>query len=305
MWPVWLHVACFFFCYPHEYDQINPSDRLRFVVMLQGIEVYKHIPELFSEDRLAGIAQWIVFFWAHICHRTLLLTQGMVLPLTLISCRMSLKFFEVVELHKFSLWSFNWPEWFFRFQQSSVSLNSIGFAVIRKGCLRLRCYAIGDAGRLNDPLKDNKNGPVLQGLNGSAASFRTVGAEITPETGDFFVSDAEGDPDKPTEGFSAIEDAINSLRDGKVRENKYLILYEQKNSFLHACNSWIWALYLIMAIFDITCKMILQRYPNCIYLPASIVHFILWSTRWITLAYPLPRNHSCTTSSSWILNTFM
>ena len=88
-------------------------------------------------------------------------------------------------------------------------------------------------------MKDNKNGPVLQGLNGSATSFRTVSAEVTPETGDFFVSDAEGDPDKPTEGFSAIEDAINSLRDGKVRENKYLILYEQKNSFLHACNSWI------------------------------------------------------------------
>ncbi|XP_047095244.1 probable monofunctional riboflavin biosynthesis protein RIBA 3, chloroplastic isoform X1 [Lolium rigidum] len=102
-----------------------------------------------------------------------------------------------------------------RFQQGSVSLNSIGFAVIRKGLLRLRCYAIGDEGGLNDPLKENKNGPVFQELNGSAASFRTVGAEITQETGDFFVSDAEGDPDKPTEGFSSIEDALNSLREGK------------------------------------------------------------------------------------------
>ncbi|XP_024314735.1 probable monofunctional riboflavin biosynthesis protein RIBA 3, chloroplastic isoform X2 [Brachypodium distachyon] len=87
--------------------------------------------------------------------------------------------------------------------------------VFRKGWLQLRCYAIGDAGSLNDPLKENKNGPVLQGLNGSGSSFTTLGAEITQETGDFFVSDAEGDPDKPTEGFSSIEDAINSLREGK------------------------------------------------------------------------------------------
>ncbi|XP_044978316.1 probable monofunctional riboflavin biosynthesis protein RIBA 3, chloroplastic isoform X1 [Hordeum vulgare subsp. vulgare] len=102
-----------------------------------------------------------------------------------------------------------------RLQQCSVSLNSVGFAVIRKGCLSLRCYAIGDAGRRNDPLNENKNGPISQELNGPSASFTTVGAEITQETGDFFVSDAEGDPDKPTDGFSSIEDAINSLREGK------------------------------------------------------------------------------------------
>jgi hypothetical protein len=60
MWPVWLHLAWFYFCYPH--DQISPSDRLRFVVMLQEIEVYKLIPEPISEDQLAGIAKWIAFF---------------------------------------------------------------------------------------------------------------------------------------------------------------------------------------------------------------------------------------------------
>jgi len=38
------------------------------------------------------------------------------------------------------------------------------------------------------------------------------------ETGDFFVSDAEGDPDKPTDGFSSIDQAINALREGKVGE---------------------------------------------------------------------------------------
>uniref|UniRef100_A0A0D9WHC4 GTP cyclohydrolase II n=1 Tax=Leersia perrieri TaxID=77586 RepID=A0A0D9WHC4_9ORYZ len=89
-----------------------------------------------------------------------------------------------------------------RFQQGSGGISSIGFAVIRKGGLNLRCYAVDGIGgpeNLNDPLKENNNGPVLQGLNGSGASFRTVGAEITQETGDFFVSDAEGDPDKPTD----------------------------------------------------------------------------------------------------------
>ncbi|XP_062179922.1 probable monofunctional riboflavin biosynthesis protein RIBA 3, chloroplastic isoform X1 [Phragmites australis] len=106
--------------------------------------------------------------------------------------------------------------------------NSIGFAVIRKGCLKLRCYAIGDGfggpGHLNDPLNNN-NGPVFQGLNGSGASFRTVGAEITQETGDFFVSDAEGDPDKPTDGFSSIDQAINALREGR-----FVIAVDDENS---------------------------------------------------------------------------
>ncbi|KAG8040757.1 hypothetical protein GUJ93_ZPchr0337g7079 [Zizania palustris] len=69
---------------------------------------------------------------------------------------------------------------------------------------------------LNDPLKENNNGPVLQGLNGSGAFFRAIGAKITQETGDFFVSDAEGDPDKPTDGFSSIDEAISALHEGKT-----------------------------------------------------------------------------------------
>ena len=106
-----------------------------------------------------------------------------------------------------------------RVQQGSGGINSIGFAVIRKGSLKLRCYAIGGLGggeNLNDPLKESNNGPVLQGFNGSSASFRTVGAKITQETGDFFVSDAEGDPDKPTDGFSSIDEAIGALHEGKM-----------------------------------------------------------------------------------------
>jgi len=48
-------------------------------------------------------------------------------------------------------------------------------------------------------------------------SFETLNAEITQETVDFFVSDAEGDPDCPSEGYSSIDQAINALRQGKVR----------------------------------------------------------------------------------------
>lgn len=106
-----------------------------------------------------------------------------------------------------------------RLQQGPGGLNSIGFAVIKKGCLKLRCYAIGDElggpGRFSKHFIDNSNGPVFQGLDASAGSFRTVGAEITQDTGDFFVSDAEGDPDKPTDGFSSIDQAIGALREGK------------------------------------------------------------------------------------------
>jgi 3,4-dihydroxy 2-butanone 4-phosphate synthase / GTP cyclohydrolase II len=86
----------------------------------------------------------------------------------------------------------------------------------------LRCYAtgdgLGDPGYLDDQLNKTSNGSVFQGLPGPGASVRTVGAEITQATGDFFVSDAEGDPDKPTDGFSSIDQAITALREGKVGE---------------------------------------------------------------------------------------
>lgn len=49
----------------------------------------------------------------------------------------------------------------------------------------------------------------------TSTPFKTVDAEITPETIDFFVSDAEGDPDCPSRGFSSIQQALNSLRQGK------------------------------------------------------------------------------------------
>lgn len=67
-------------------------------------------------------------------------------------------------------------------------------------------------------LKGNENGSLqLSTFDESAtAPFETLDAEITPETIDFFVSDAEGDPDCPSPGYSSIEQAISSLRQGKV-----------------------------------------------------------------------------------------
>lgn len=52
MWSVCLHLSLFSSFYPH--DQIGPSDRLRGVVTLQEIEVYKHILKLRLEGRLGS-----------------------------------------------------------------------------------------------------------------------------------------------------------------------------------------------------------------------------------------------------------
>ncbi|VVB16630.1 unnamed protein product [Arabis nemorensis] len=57
-----------------------------------------------------------------------------------------------------------------------------------------------------------------------SASFETVDAEITPETVDFFVSDAEGDPDCPTQGYSSIELALQAIRKGK-----FVIVVDDEN----------------------------------------------------------------------------
>ncbi|GKV01032.1 hypothetical protein SLEP1_g13632 [Rubroshorea leprosula] len=72
------------------------------------------------------------------------------------------------------------------------------------------------AGNLSEdrPLKGNENGSL----------FGTLDAEITPETTDFFVSDAEGDPDCPSEGYSSVEQALNTLRNGK-----FVIVVDDEN----------------------------------------------------------------------------
>ncbi|CBI16196.3 hypothetical protein VitviT2T_008087 [Vitis vinifera] len=111
------------------------------------------------------------------------------------------------------------------FPRSLAAPQSIGVG-IGVGLSRHRwcstCWAVGvsgvGAGNVFDkiPLKANENGSVLGALEGpTSAPFGTLDAEITPETIDFFVSDAEGDPDSPSEGFSSIEQALNTLRQGK------------------------------------------------------------------------------------------
>ncbi|KAK9062606.1 hypothetical protein SSX86_019794 [Deinandra increscens subsp. villosa] len=80
------------------------------------------------------------------------------------------------------------------------------------------CRALGDpAGGDNGSvsgLSASNSGELLPSPE-SLEKFKTLEAEITPETVDFFVSDAEGDPDRPSDGFSAVEDALSTLRRGK------------------------------------------------------------------------------------------
>ncbi|CAK9140224.1 unnamed protein product [Ilex paraguariensis] len=93
------------------------------------------------------------------------------------------------------------------------------------------CWAVGlsgdGAGDVFDEsvLKGIESGSLLGALDDpSSAPFGTVDAEITQETIDFFVSDAEGDPDCPSEGFSSIEQALKTLRQGK-----FVIVVDDEN----------------------------------------------------------------------------
>ncbi|KAL3850711.1 hypothetical protein ACJIZ3_012593 [Penstemon smallii] len=61
---------------------------------------------------------------------------------------------------------------------------------------------------------ENLNGSLFNN-NSSDESIGTVDAEITQETIGFFVSDAEGDPDRPSPGYSSIKQALTSLRQQK------------------------------------------------------------------------------------------
>ncbi|KAH6814106.1 monofunctional riboflavin biosynthesis protein RIBA 3 [Perilla frutescens var. frutescens] len=69
------------------------------------------------------------------------------------------------------------------------------------------CLALGSSDE-----KSNANGLSDEA---STSPFGTLEAEITQETIDFFVSDAEGDPDRPSPGYSAIEQALSALRQEK------------------------------------------------------------------------------------------
>ncbi|KAK6234790.1 hypothetical protein SCA6_010127 [Theobroma cacao] len=109
--------------------------------------------------------------------------------------------------------------------------RGVEIRLYRKRWLNCSCCALGvseiGAGNLFDDnsLNGAENGSLLGALDESAsAPFGTVDAEITPETIDFFVSDAEGDPDCPSKGFASIEQALNTLRQGK-----FVIVVDDEN----------------------------------------------------------------------------
>ncbi|RRT77702.1 hypothetical protein B296_00018289, partial [Ensete ventricosum] len=107
--------------------------------------------------------------------------------------------------------------------RSFIGIHNLSYGLIKKGWSRLGCRSIGGSGTAGaewldgGSLKGKDNGSVVGGLDGSRSAFSTLNPEITQETVDFFVSDAEGDPDQPSEGFCSIDQAVNALREGKVR----------------------------------------------------------------------------------------
>lgn len=102
-------------------------------------------------------------------------------------------------------------------QRSFAASQSRGIGLSRKGWVNFKCWTVGGGGGGGGSLLGNDNGSLLAGEKElELKSFETLNAEITPETIDFFVSDAEGDPDCPSEGFSSIDEAIEALRCGKI-----------------------------------------------------------------------------------------
>ncbi|KAF6148820.1 hypothetical protein GIB67_014191 [Kingdonia uniflora] len=105
-----------------------------------------------------------------------------------------------------------------RCQRSFGTPRGLVLRQTRNGVLSYRCGAIGINGIGDGEVLDGGGGSLKDGVNGHISKgtfFGTVNAEITQETLDFFVSDAEGDPDCPSEGFFSIEQALIALREGK------------------------------------------------------------------------------------------
>ncbi|KAH9621841.1 hypothetical protein KSS87_013155 [Heliosperma pusillum] len=110
----------------------------------------------------------------------------------------------------------------FRFCTPSSSRSSLLVHHKQRWC-NLSCCAriFGDA-NLDDADVDDE----LSSQNGSLKTLplTTLNAEITPETVDFFVSDAQGDPDCPTKGYSSIDQALVTLKQGK-----FVIVVDDEN----------------------------------------------------------------------------
>ncbi|XP_073222784.1 monofunctional riboflavin biosynthesis protein RIBA 3, chloroplastic isoform X2 [Cicer arietinum] len=95
-----------------------------------------------------------------------------------------------------------------RFNRSYATRHSARFGSWKNKVRNSAFYAIGfSVVGIEDVFDDsdltrNENGSLLEDV------------EIKQEN-DFFVSDAEGDPDCPSKGYSSIEHALNALRQGK------------------------------------------------------------------------------------------
>jgi 3,4-dihydroxy 2-butanone 4-phosphate synthase / GTP cyclohydrolase II len=114
---------------------------------------------------------------------------------------------------------------FISFQKLFGGFHNTEFEFVKRG-FRLQCYEIGGPDYVQeDPLKGRDNRSVLGRFGLSDGSFKTINAEITQETTKFFVSDAEGDPDRPSDGYSSVDDAIRALQEGKVRKNSKIHLF--------------------------------------------------------------------------------
>ncbi|WOK95539.1 putative monofunctional riboflavin biosynthesis protein RIBA 3 [Canna indica] len=105
--------------------------------------------------------------------------------------------------------------------RSFISIHNLSYGLIKKGWSGFRCSSVGGGETTGGvwfdggSLKGSDNGSIVEGFDRAGSSFSTLNAEITQETVDFFVSDAEGDPDQPSEGFCSIDLAIHALREGK------------------------------------------------------------------------------------------
>ncbi|KAK7402170.1 hypothetical protein VNO78_14222 [Psophocarpus tetragonolobus] len=84
------------------------------------------------------------------------------------------------------------------------------------------CCGVGVGIEDDNYLHRNKNRSLLCACNNNSASFGTLDA---PQTTDFFVSDAEGDPDSPSKGYSSIAQALFALRQGK-----FVIVVDDENN---------------------------------------------------------------------------
>ncbi|KAI9081932.1 hypothetical protein K1719_036194 [Acacia pycnantha] len=109
---------------------------------------------------------------------------------------------------------------------SSLNRSSLTAQRTRNGLWKKRLCEVGVGNSYGEgSMKKNENGSMFGAMDeSSSALFGTLDAEITPETADFFVSDAEGDPDCPTKGYSSIELALNALRQGK-----FVIVIDDEN----------------------------------------------------------------------------